>query len=48
MARAKAEGKQVGRPKIAAEVEQSIREALQGGKGIISTAKAWASVLYSG
>ena len=40
MARAKAEGKQVGRPKIAAEVEQSIREALRQGRGIISTAKA--------
>jgi DNA invertase Pin-like site-specific DNA recombinase len=39
MARAKAEGKQVGRPKIATEVEQSIREALQAGRGIISTAK---------
>jgi DNA invertase Pin-like site-specific DNA recombinase len=39
MARAKAVGKQVGRLKIAAEVEQSIREALQAGRGIISTAK---------
>jgi hypothetical protein len=39
MARARAEGKQVGRPKIAVEVEQSIREALQAGRGIISTAK---------
>jgi DNA invertase Pin-like site-specific DNA recombinase len=40
MARAKAEAKQVGRPKIATEVEQLVREALQAGRGIISTAKA--------
>jgi DNA invertase Pin-like site-specific DNA recombinase len=40
MARARAEGRQVGRPKIAAEVEQCIREVLQQGRGIISTAKA--------
>jgi DNA invertase Pin-like site-specific DNA recombinase len=39
LARAKAEGKQVGRPKLAAEVEQSIRGALQADRGIISTAK---------
>jgi DNA invertase Pin-like site-specific DNA recombinase len=40
MARARAEGEAMGRPKIAAEVEQAIREALQTGRGIISTAKA--------
>jgi len=30
----------MARPKIVAEVEQSIREALKAGRGIISTAKA--------
>jgi DNA invertase Pin-like site-specific DNA recombinase len=39
MARARAEGMQVGRPKIAAEVKQSNREALRQDRGIISTAK---------
>src|SRR5262249_39646614 len=39
-ARARAKGKQVGRPKIAAEADFSIREALLAGRGIISTAKA--------
>jgi DNA invertase Pin-like site-specific DNA recombinase len=40
IARARAAGKTFGRPKIAAEVERAIREALQEGRGIISTAKA--------
>ena len=44
MARARAEGKAVGRPKIAAGVEQSIREALRVGRGIISTTKAISGV----
>ena len=40
LARAKAEGKKLGRPKVAAEVEASIRVALASGKGIGATAKA--------
>jgi DNA invertase Pin-like site-specific DNA recombinase len=40
IARARAAGKIFGRPKIAAKIEQSIREALQEGRGIVSTAKA--------
>jgi DNA invertase Pin-like site-specific DNA recombinase len=40
LARARAAGKIFGRPKIAPEIEQSIREALQDGRGIVSTAKA--------
>jgi hypothetical protein len=32
--------KTFGRPKMAAEIEESIREALQDGRRIVSTAKA--------
>ena len=40
LARAKAQGKKLGRPKVAAEVEASIRVALASGKGIGATARA--------
>jgi len=39
MARAKADGKHVGRPRMAQETVAAIRVMLAGGKGIISTAK---------
>jgi hypothetical protein len=40
MTRAKAQGKHVGRPRMAQETVAAIRVMLAGGKGIISTAKA--------
>jgi DNA invertase Pin-like site-specific DNA recombinase len=39
LGRARAQGRKLGRPKVAAEVEASIRAALGGGKGIGSTAR---------
>jgi len=40
LGRARAQGRRLGRPKVATEVEASIRLALAGRKGIGSTAKA--------
>jgi DNA invertase Pin-like site-specific DNA recombinase len=37
--RARAEGKQLGRPTVAPDVERNIRTALKAGKGIVSTAR---------
>ena len=39
LARAKAEGKQLGRRRVGGEVERNIRAALSEGKGIVSTAR---------
>jgi DNA invertase Pin-like site-specific DNA recombinase len=39
LARAKAEGKQLGRRKVGPEIERSIRTVLKAGKGIVSTAR---------
>jgi DNA invertase Pin-like site-specific DNA recombinase len=39
LGRARAQGRKLGRPNVAAEVEASIRLALAGGKGIGSTAR---------
>jgi DNA invertase Pin-like site-specific DNA recombinase len=39
LARARAEGKTLGRPKIAPEAETAIRKALRGGTGIRATAR---------
>jgi DNA invertase Pin-like site-specific DNA recombinase len=39
LGRARAQGRKLGRPKVAAEVEASIRLALAGDKGIGSTAR---------
>ena len=40
LGRARAQGRRLGRPKVAAEVEASIRVVLASGKGIGSTARA--------
>jgi DNA invertase Pin-like site-specific DNA recombinase len=40
LGRARAQGRTLGRPKVAAEVEASIRVALASGKGIGATARA--------
>ena len=39
LARAKAEGKKLGRPRVSAETEQSIRDARAQGKGMLKIAK---------
>jgi DNA invertase Pin-like site-specific DNA recombinase len=39
LGRARAQGRKLGRPKVAAEVEASIRLALRAGTGIGSTAR---------
>jgi DNA invertase Pin-like site-specific DNA recombinase len=39
LARARVQEIQLGRPRVSFEVEGSIREALAGGKGIVSTAR---------
>jgi len=41
LARARAQGKTLGRPKVTASVEADIRAALVGGAGIVKTAKAF-------
>ena len=38
LARAKAEGKKLGRPRISAEVEEAIKEACAQGKGMLRIA----------
>jgi DNA invertase Pin-like site-specific DNA recombinase len=39
LARARAQGKQLGRPRVGSKTEQLIRSALAAGKGIVSTAR---------
>jgi DNA invertase Pin-like site-specific DNA recombinase len=39
LARARASGKQLGRPKVSPEIEEHIRELRAAGKGIISIAR---------
>jgi DNA invertase Pin-like site-specific DNA recombinase len=39
LARARAQKTQLGRPRVSSKIEGSIREALVGGKGIVSTAR---------
>ena len=39
LARAKGEGKTLGRPKIAADVETAVRATLAGGTGMMKAAK---------
>jgi DNA invertase Pin-like site-specific DNA recombinase len=38
--RARAQGKALGRPKVASDVEAAVRASLAAGKGILKTAKA--------